>query len=197
MKGGMRPVQVPQFYTDSEKPHLGGYIVGGDDATFYPDLWRWLVEKEGVRSVVDVGCGEGHALRYFRDLGCRVKGIDGVHQDDPDITEHDYTQCPLALFDPWDLVWSCEFVEHVEERFMPNFLSTFHRAPLILMTHAGAGQQGWNHVNSQPPEYWIGVMAAMGYALDYNLTNQTRALASMNTSPYNHFRRSGLAFVRR
>lgn len=188
----------PQFYIDSENPHLGGYIVGGDDATYYPDLWRWLVEERGVRSIVDVGCGEGHALRFFRELGCEVLGLDGVAQDDPDIVQHDYARLLRGRYEPRpkDLAWSCEFVEHVEEWYVPNFLATFARARLVLMTHAQPDQPGYHHVNCQPASYWIGAMAAIGYSLDEELTTHTRLLAGMNRNPYNHYARSGLVFDR-
>jgi hypothetical protein len=57
--------------TDPKLAHLGGYVEGGDPATYYPDLWKWFVETLMVRSVIDVGCGDGVALKYFRDtLGC-------------------------------------------------------------------------------------------------------------------------------
>lgn len=187
---------MTQFYVDSEQPHLGGYIVGGDPATYYPKLWDWFVKVYGIRSVVDVGCGEGHAIDYFATLGCRVLGIDGVEQNHPEITCHDYTQAPMAIRDPYDLVWSCEFVEHIEEKYVPNFVQTFTRAPLVLMTHAEPGQPGHHHVNCQTADYWRGVMAAAGYLLDVSLTKWARSLAAMTGTEINHFARSGLAFVR-
>lgn len=192
------PVSDPQFYIDSSNPHLGGYIVGGDDATYYPHLWEWLVAERGVKSMVDVGCGEGHALDWFARMGCRVFGIDGVYQDHGDVEQHDYATGPLTKIPGgfFDLAWSCEFVEHVEERYVPNFLSTFRAARMVLMTHAEPGQQGHHHVNCQPSSYWQGAMAAIGYALSEELTIQTRALAAMNPNPYNHYARSGLAFIR-
>src|SRR5688572_33082149 len=54
--------------------HLGGYIRGGDPGTWCPHLWSWVVEQFGIKSVLDVGCGEGHSTRFFRDLGCDVLG---------------------------------------------------------------------------------------------------------------------------
>lgn len=176
--------------------HLGGFVPGGDPATQYPDMWRWLVESEQVRSVLDVGCGDGQAVRFFRDLGCYCVGIDGIPQDAIDTVEHDYTTGKWVAPLDFDLLWSCEFVEHVEERFMPNFLATFACAKTVLLTHAEPGQGGWHHVNLQNADYWKGALAAIGYGYDDQLTFATRELARRNGDPYNHFRRSGLAFRR-
>lgn len=195
---------------------MGGYIQGGDPATYYPELWRWFVNVYGVKSVIDVGCGEGHAIDYFSGLieqnvtYRHVWGIDGVEQEHDGILQHDYSTGPWPYprepdpDHPWmddagwefDLAWSCEFVEHVEERYIPNFLATFACAKLVLMTHADPGQPGHHHVNCQTADYWRGVMAAAGYALDKSLTRWARSLASMSENPINHFARSGLAFVR-
>lgn len=176
--------------------HLGGYVPGGDPATFYPDLWEWLVNgPEQVRSVLDVGAGDGVALDYFLSLGCDVTGIDGIAQEHDLIVEHDYTTGPLVPGDV-DLVWSCEFVEHVEEQHVDNFLATFACGRLVLMTHAGIGQAGWHHVNCQRPQYWTEKLAGIGYEVDAELTVKCRDLAAMNREPYNHFVRSGKAYRR-
>ncbi len=73
--------------------HLGGYVRAsrkpapsglridhGDPATWSPKLWRWAVDRLKLESVLDIGCGEGHCARFFRDLGCDVMGIDGSKQ---------------------------------------------------------------------------------------------------------------------
>lgn len=188
--------------------HLGGYRAGGDAATFYPELWTWLVHELGLRSVIDVGCGEGHSTDYFaheietktRLRGGYVMGVDGVPQpDNSRVSLHDYTEGPLipgcAIF---DLCWCCEFVEHVEEQYVPNFLVTFEHADVLLMTHAEPGQQGYHHVNLQTMGYWVRrVEEETSLEFDPELTRLTRALASANPSPWNHYRRSGLAFRRR
>jgi hypothetical protein len=175
--------------------HLGGYRPGGDEATLYPDLWTWLVESWGVRSMVDVGCGEGIAVDHFAALGVDALGVEGIPQEHSLIVTHDYTTGPL-YFDPKDLVWSCEFVEHVEERYVDNFLATFACGLDVLITHAEPGQAGYHHVNCQPADYWIERMRVIGYDLDPGLTRMTRSLAACNTSPWNHYARSGLAFHR-
>lgn len=175
--------------------HLGGYVSGpiGDEATYYPDLWRWAVDELSIKSVLDIGCGEGHALRFFRDLGCKVVGLDGIPQDDPDILRHDFTEGP-ALRRSIDLVWCCEFVEHISERFLPNLVSSFRSGRFIFLTHAFPGQDGHHHVNCRPPEYWKGFFAGIGYTFRPGLTALARIQAAINLSPYNHFIRSGLVF---
>lgn len=189
---------MTQFYVDEEKPHLGGYIPGGDPATYFPELWDWLLST-GIKSVIDVGCGEGHAARYFADRDCRVIGIDGVWQlsENWQFYMHDYTTGPFVVRDPYDLVWTCEFVEHVEEQYISNFLTTFQAANAVLMTHAEPGQPGHHHVNCQPASYWIRVMEGAGFRYDEHFTEEARYLAGKNENPINHFERSGLAFVRR
>lgn len=196
---------MTQFYVEEERPHLGGYIPGGDPATYYPELWDWLVNDHGVKSVIDVGCGEGHAARYFADHGCDVIGIDGVFQLSQNwhFYMHDYTEGPWPtevrgnrMEGATDLAWSCEFVEHVAEEYVPNFVTTFQMASMVLMTHAEPGQPGHHHVNCQPASYWIQVMEKAGFRFDGILTRQARDLAGLNRNPINHFARSGLGFVR-
>lgn len=193
----------PVFVTDG---HLGGYIEGGDPATQFPQLWEWLVKIRGVSSVLDVGCGDGAAMRAFDQLGAEVLGVDGIPQPDPRIFLHDFTTGPwneptevliaLAARKP-DLVWSCEFVEHVEERYLNNVLDALTLGPTVLLTHANPGQPGYHHVNCRSDDYWIGAMATRGYEFDHALTRDTRAIAGANTDPNNHYVRSGLAFTRR
>ena len=177
-------------------PHLGGYVAGGDPATYYPDLWEFLVTAGDVSSVIDVGCGDGVALRAFADLGCTVLGVDGVPQDDERIVQHDYTTGPFVPDARFDLAWCCEFVEHVVEWYVPNFLATLVCADLILLTHAEPGQCGHHHVNCRTSDYWKGALAAVGYSYDDRTTQVARILASVNRSPWNHFVRSGMAFRR-
>lgn len=185
------------FITDPERPWLGGACEGGDPATYYPELWNMLVTEQSVKTVIDVGCGEGIAVRYFEELGCAVRGIDGIKQNHSSIGEHDYTLGPFRLpnwASPFDLCWCCEFVEHVEEQFVPNFLATFACCDLVLMTHAWPNQDGHHHVNCQTSDYWKGAMAAIGYQYDYTFTQLARAYAAFNKNPWNHFTRSGMAF---
>jgi hypothetical protein len=185
--------------------HLGGHVPGGDPATFYPALWSWLVRERGVRTVLDVGCGpDAVAVKFFRSEGADAVGVDGVRGDRDLVLPLDFAQPTRLelrrLADLWhgtppDLVWCCEFVEHVEETHLPQVLAVISRCELLLLTHAEPGQLGHHHVNCQPSPYWVGALAASGMRLDQGLTDVTRQLAAFNPHPLNHFVRSGMAFT--
>lgn len=207
IRGGPFSQPPGELVLNPSAPHLGGYVKGGDEATYYPQLWEYLVKYHEVKSVLDVGCGDGQALDFFEQYGVEVIGLDGMPQSNEKIIEHDFTKGGLfdhsdslasdeRLRTKYDLVWSCEFVEHVEERYLSNILSVFQLAPLVLLTHADVGQQGYHHVNCQSSDYWRGVMAAEGYRYDQDLTAVTRAYSEYNKNPHNHYSRSGLAFRR-
>jgi SAM-dependent methyltransferase len=198
---------VPDFmHVDWDRPHLGGYLKGGDPGSWYPEMWSWMLKKYDIRSVIDIGCGEGQAMRWFADRGCGVLGIDGIEQEDKRIICHDYTKGPILAnpvqgrvsrgrtirAHPWaDLAWCCEFVEHVEAEFEENFLVTFECAKMVAMTHGLPGQGGHHHVNCQPPEYWVQRLADHGFRLNRPATRRAHEL-----TPNGYFDWSGLIFVR-
>lgn len=177
--------------------HLGGYVEGGDDATQYPHLWAWL-SLQGINTVLDVGCGDGTAMKGMAAAGLTPMGIDGI--DQPEITfpftQHDYTKGPLFIKPHFDAVWCCEVVEHIKEIYLRNLLVTFECADVIFMTAAAPGQVGHHHVNCKPPDYWAGALAAIGFYFDMQFTEWCKARAVLNTNPYNHFLARGLVFKR-
>lgn len=178
-----------------EQGHLGGYIAGGDPACWFPDMWAWIVKELKVKSVLDVGCGEGHSTREFTRLGCRTIGIDGVGQpEENEVIQHDLTERPYVLPYKLDMVWTCEFVEHLEEKYGKSLAVTLGEADTVVMTHAFPGQAGYHHVNCRDSEYWKGFMAGCGLVLDERLTEVTRSIASLNTDVNNHYKRSGMVF---
>lgn len=193
-------MSVPQFVTQG---HLGGYIKSdaafpnGDPMTWCPGVWDWAIQTFNPRRVLDVGCGEGHAIRYFRDRAIEAVGIDGMAcvveakvAPPATIYVHDFTRGKFLPY-PFDLIWCCEFVEHVEARYEDNFLELFSQARVVLMTHGLPGQQGWHHVNCQPSDYWIKRINARGFVYCLGLTGASRTLA-----PNTHWERSGLVFVK-
>ena len=184
--------------------HLGGYIQGGDEATWCPNLWQWIVQSHGIKSVLDVGCGEGHSTKFFRDLGLDVLGVEGCQTAidnsvvPENVVKHDFRDGPFMPDRQFDMVWSCEFVEHVDEKFVTNILKTFsHAKRLVLMTHAVPGEEyGHHHVNCRPSSYWIEHFEKRGFDWRFGLTKQARITTLEDFWHINHFARSGLVFLR-
>lgn len=175
-------ISTPAAPAYVEEGHLGGYIRGGDSWTWEPHVWQFVLDECGdINTVVDVGAGEGHAARWFAKQGLDVTAIEGSLQACQDsvfpLIHHDYTTGPLTV-QPADLVYSCEFVEHVEARYAENFLTTFACGRYVLMTYADEGQPGYHHVNLQHWVYWVHLMQSIGYEFDKGFTDRLRQVAT-------------------
>ena len=168
-------------YDEPDKAHLGGANAVGDANTIMPDVWGYLVVKLNVWSMVDIGCGYGHALPYFAGCGAHtVLGIDG----DPDClfnalcpsvtVIHDFATGPYTLKCDYDLAWSAEFLEHVDEKYQPNYMATFRQCRHVCVTHAVPWQPGHHHVLCRDDDYWIRTFAAYGFAFDAFESNVLR-----------------------
>jgi SAM-dependent methyltransferase len=158
------------YVYDPLRPWLGGNIKGGDPGTFCPGLWDFLINLFNPSTLCDVGCGEGHLIDYFQKKGIRVTGIDGLDQNRlagpipirNKIVIHDFRNIfPFPKF--YDMVISCEFVEHVDEKYSINYLDQFKQCKILVFTHATPGQIGYNHVNCRPDDYWIRIMTALKF----------------------------------
>lgn len=182
--------------TDQHRPDLGGNIRHGDANTHCPYLWRYLIDRFAIRSMLDVGCGEGHAVLFFMRCGVHAHGIDGLRKNIDravvPIALHDILSGPYVM--PVDFVWSCEVAEHIAEDRVDHYLDTLANGRIIAMTHATPGQEGHNHVNCQPEEYWIHKLALRGYVLERSQAYY-RKIAERDDVP-NYFSRTGLIFVR-
>jgi SAM-dependent methyltransferase len=184
--------------------HLGGYIIGQPaPGTWCPGVWDWLIKQHKIESMLDVGCGLGYAMKYFHEKGCGVCGVEGspsaiensvmkgyVHQ-------HDFTKGPWLPKYSSDLVWSAEFVEHVEEKYMGNYLATFSSAKrLLVLTYAAPGQGGHHHVNENTEEYWIERLKLIDFSIDRELTKTARSLVPSQGREGKQFRSKGIVFRR-
>ena len=181
---------------DPNRPDLGGNIVYGDENTWAPKLWRYLRDRFAIRSMLDVGCGEGHAVDFFQRMGVYAHGIDGlmsnVHRAVIPIAHHDLLTGPYVM--PVDFVWSCEVAEHIDPAKVWNYTATLANAKVIAMTHAVPGQGGHHHVNCQPADYWVEKMRGHGYSI-YHGNEMLRQLSSRDET-WNYFQKTGLLFIR-
>ena len=189
----MRLIEAHGMVVDDERPWLGGYFPDGDPSSFCPELWEWALKRFKIKSMIDVGCGSGQALAWFETRGCDVLGVDGLPPaGDARIVDHDYTLGSYTPNRSFDLCWSCEFVEHIEQEFIPNFLATFKAAKIVMMTHGQPWQDGHHHVNCHVSDYWIEKLADAGFSFLARLSIKSRDLVL-----HQYWGRSGLIFRNR
>jgi hypothetical protein len=124
-----------------------------------------------VRSVVNIGCGDGSWLAVFRKLGVDdTHGVDGEYVD-RDLLQipHDCFQAldlaqPLRLERVFDLAISLEVAEHLPQDCAPGFVEGLTRlAPFVLFSAAIPFQGGDNHINEQWPDAWAELFKRHGY----------------------------------
>lgn len=165
--------------------HLGGCVRGGDPDTWDTNIWDILIEKYGVKSIIDVGCGEGWSTKYFKDMGLNVLGIEGsqlVIDGSPNkelLIQHDYTTGPFVPPLEFDAVWTCEFVEHVKAEYVPNFLATFEQAKYIFMTYSEPqwSTGGYHHVNCRDQNYWNEKLDSIGFKWEEQISKDLRKIS--------------------
>jgi SAM-dependent methyltransferase len=130
-----------------------------------------VLQFVSVRSVVDVGCGDGSWLAIFRKLGVNdIQGIDGDYVD-PDLLQiprdrfqsFDLTK-PFSLGRTFDLAVSLEVGEHLPLETAIFFVESLTRlAPLVLFSAAIPFQGGDHHINEQWPDKWAELFKQHGY----------------------------------
>jgi len=115
-----------------------------------------------VRSVLDVGCGDGSWLRVFQKLGVDdILGIDGeyVTGDLLQIPQDNFRAVdltkPFSVGRVFDLAISLEVAEHLPAESALAFVESLTRqAPLVLFSAAIPKQGGNHHLNEQWPDKW-------------------------------------------
>ena len=133
-----------------------------------------------VRSVVDLGCGDGGWLAVFATLcGAEVLGIAGpwikVSQLKIDLARfrRGALDRPLGIERRFDLALALEVAEHLPPDRAAGFVAELTSlAPVVLFSAAIPGQGGVNHVNEQWPAYWARLFAAHGYRAIDNLRSE-------------------------
>jgi len=154
------------------KDHLGGHF--NFTAMLKPTYD--LIRKEfDIKSMLDIGCGPGGMVEYSNFIGVYSVGIDGdesVKKDKNYILIHDYTLGELQLNETFDLVYSTEFLEHVEEKFVSYFMPSFQKGKLVFCSAAPPGQSGHHHVNCQSKEYWIKKFKEYGFKYNESITEK-------------------------
>jgi len=143
-----------------------------------------MMEKIGIKSILDVGCGRGISTSFFQlqglDTYCVEGSHDGVTQtlipNSGIITEHDFSRGPWWPSKTVDAVWCVELLEHIGRNYHPNLFPTFKKAGLVFASHSIWG--GWHHVEIHMAEWWIAKFQMHGFIYSEYLTNMIHKAAS-------------------
>jgi SAM-dependent methyltransferase len=138
-----------------------------------PHISSSIARDYRPQSVIDVGCGTGALLEAIAKHGIEVYGleyadaaIEFCHRRKLNVQKFDLERSPVDIPRKFSVAVSMEVAEHlpasVSDRYVHLLTSL---APVVVFTAAVPGQGGLDHVNEQPPEYWIAKFAAHGHEL--------------------------------
>jgi len=139
-----------------------------------------LQQKFKIKTVLDVGCGNGSFLLKCLDFKFHIRGYDGRHVKNLLlIPQGKFTIKDLRrkfeVKNKYDLTLSLEVAEHLHEEYKDNFIDSIcNSSNLILFSAAQIGQSGIHHVNCQRLEYWIDEFNKRGFIHDINITDNIR-----------------------
>ena len=136
-------------------------------------------------SVIDVGCGTGALLNALRHRGCDVLGLE---YSDAALRLCRGQQVPVIKFNldrdnftdrrTFDVAVSMEVAEHLPAKTANRYVNLLTSlSSLIVFTAAPPGQggrAGTDHVNEQPPFYWIAKFDQHGFQHEEALSREWR-----------------------
>lgn len=181
--------------------HLGGQ----NGRSWTDDGSLNIMWNLGCRKMLDVGCGFGGQVKLAESLGWESYGVDGdwtVLPKESNFHLNDYTKGSPTLTYEVDLIWCVEFLEHVEEKYIPNYMPLFQKGTIAVVTAAPPGWPGHHHVNCREKSYWVDVFKEYGFDYDKALTAEFKTVSKMNPKEdysygdnKNFFLQAGLVFT--
>lgn len=146
----------------TKNSHLGGHF---DFTSMFIDELIFLKNKFNVKQMLDIGCGPAGMVEFANHIGIYALGIDGDKnlKEKSYVKYHDFNDGELLLDQKFDLIYSIEFLEHVYEKYIPNYMPLFQKGNNIFVSAAVPGQGGWHHVNEQNKDYWIEIFSQYGF----------------------------------
>lgn len=144
---------------------------GTENHYFDPCLCKIIGALFAGQSVIDLGCGLGDYVKYYRHLCKNIEGYDG----NPHTEELSEGLCKTAdlskkqAFGKFDWVLSLEVGEHIpqchESTFVYNLCS--HATKGVVLSWAVPGQPGFGHVNCRENKDVVAMMREYDFVYDF------------------------------
>ena len=164
---------------DKLPKHLGGH---GNKCHTDEGILDFFIKEYHIDSFLDVGCSTGEMVELAGNKSLWSLGVDGDYTLSRacSFILHDYTLGSLVINQSFDLSWCVEFLEHVEEQYIPNFMETFKSVKYLVITHALPEQTyRYHHVNCQSFDYWLEQFKQYGFTYEPELTNTMKKASTM------------------
>lgn len=145
-------------------------------------LTQYLLDN-GIKTVVDFGCGMGDYAKAFKANNLTVEAFDG-NPNTETLTDGigrvlDLSK-PFYLKKKFDAVLSLEVGEHIPAEFEDVFISniTKHAKNTLIISWAIEGQGGSGHVNCKNNDYIIRQITERGFKYNEKASNNLRKAAT-------------------
>lgn len=138
-------------------------------------------------SILDVGCGEGFALNYFYNKGCKIKGIDfssfGLEQFNPhlfpyyeEIDFYDFAEREIAKGTKYDIIWLKHVLEHVldPEKVIVYFSKLLNLGGIVCIevpNDFSKSQEFLVNESFVDERYWVNYPDHLSYFNELGLSN--------------------------
>ena len=134
----------------------------------------------------DIGCGPGDMEQVCNKLNITFNGLEGDENcKKENIRIIDFSKEKYESNKMYDLGYSTEFLEHVEEKYIENYINAFKNCKYLLITAAPPMWPGHHHVNCQNHKYWLKLFNKYGFILDPYITLKVREKSTMNLNKPN------------
>lgn len=163
--------------------HLGGHI---NKNNIEEGSILFLQNKFEINNLIDIGCGPGDMEEVCNKLNIKFFGLEGDEKCKKDnIRIIDFSKEKYISDKIFDLGYSTEFLEHVEEQYIENYINAFKNCKYLLITAAPPNWPGHHHVNCQNHKYWLKIFNKYGFILDPYITLKVRETSTMNINRSN------------
>ncbi|NOR88058.1 MAG: methyltransferase domain-containing protein [Bacteroidales bacterium] len=154
--------------------------------------FKYFYLKYKPETILDVGCGIGQYLTYFKYAGAtRITGIDGISGEASLLEKSEFISQDLEngfeQDQKFDVVICLETLEHLNHETSLRVLKDISKCAnkQILFSAAEPGQPGLGHINCMPIDFWIEKWESLGWEV-----NEFDSISMRMLSTFSWFKRN-------